>query len=57
ALLDGTPWAAALAPGAIAWTTGGAALVTGGLALLPRRRSFGRVPASRPLYARGGRRA
>ncbi|KAA9373469.1 hypothetical protein F5972_35140 [Microbispora cellulosiformans] len=57
ALLDGTPWAAALAPGAIAWTTGGAALVTAGLALLPRRRSFGRVPASRPLYARGGRRA
>ncbi|WP_182877685.1 hypothetical protein [Microbispora sp. H10670] len=57
ALLDGTPWAAALAPGAIAWTTGGAALVTAGLALLPRRRSFGRVPASRPLYPRGGRRA
>ncbi|MBX6382192.1 MAG: rod shape-determining protein MreD [Microbispora sp.] len=54
ALLDGTPWRAALAPGAIAWTTGLAALVSAVLAVLPRRRTFGRVPRSRD--ARPGRR-
>ncbi|WP_169982136.1 MULTISPECIES: rod shape-determining protein MreD [unclassified Microbispora] len=59
ALLDGTPWGTALAPGALAWTAGLAALVTGALALLPRRRSFGRVrgPRDRPRdpYAPGRR--
>ncbi|MGW5264463.1 hypothetical protein ACWEQG_26100 [Microbispora sp. NPDC004025] len=59
ALLDGTPWGTALAPGALAWTAGLAALVTAALALLPRRRSFGRVrrPRDRPRdpYAPGRR--
>ncbi|WP_161628027.1 hypothetical protein [Microbispora catharanthi] len=59
ALLDGTPWGTALAPGAVAWTVGLAALVAAALALLPRRRSFGRVPrsrdSSRDPYARGRR--
>ncbi|MEU6431892.1 rod shape-determining protein MreD [Microbispora sp. NPDC046973] len=59
ALLDGTPWGTALAPGAVAWTVGLAALVAAALALLPRRRSFGRVPRSRDRsrepYSRGRR--
>ncbi|GIH48296.1 rod shape-determining protein MreD [Microbispora rosea] len=59
ALLDGTPWGTALAPGAVAWTVGLAALVAAALALLPRRRSFGRVPrsrdGSRDRYGRGRR--
>ncbi|NJP24915.1 rod shape-determining protein MreD [Microbispora sp. SCL1-1] len=57
ALLDGTPWGTALAPGAVAWTAGLAAFVAAALALLPRRRSFGRVPrdSSRDRYGRGRR--
>ncbi|WP_169950384.1 rod shape-determining protein MreD [Microbispora sp. H11081] len=50
ALLDGTPWGTALAPGVLAWTTGLAVLVTAALSLPPRRRSFGRGrgPRHRP---------
>ncbi|GAB3888044.1 hypothetical protein [Microbispora bryophytorum] len=55
ALLDGTPWGAALAPGAAAWTVGLTALVAAAFALRPRRRPFGRVPRSRGRSGGGSR--